>query len=236
MSHPPSYENSSTILSNYHRIITNLSEIAKSIGLPPTQLMVVTKNQPIEKIIPLLEAGHRFFGENRVQEALLKWPGLKKKYPDCRLHLIGPLQRNKITDALHLFDGIESIDRENLVDSLAGRLQQFSATGIPTTQQFLIQINVGQEPQKSGVLPEDFPKLYQYAIERALPINGLMCIPPADQDPTPYFTAFKELAKKYQLTKVSMGMSNDYPLAASLGASWARVGSRIFETLMTPNS
>lgn len=236
MPHPSSDKYSSTILSNYHRIITNLSEIAKSTGLPPTQLMVVTKNQPIDKIIPLLEAGHRFFGENRVQEALLKWPGLKKKYPDCRLHLIGPLQRNKIKDALNLFDGIESIDRANLVDSITERLKWFEATGIPITQQFLIQVNVGREPQKSGVLPKDFPKLCQYAIERALPIKGLMSIPPADQDPIPYFTALKELAKKYQLTKVSMGMSNDYPLAAFLGASWVRVGTGIFETITAPNS
>ena len=224
---PASPEIITAILSNYHKITTYLQEIAKTSNYPVTDLMIVTKNQPENYIIPLLEAGHRFFGENRVQEAVQKWPTFKKMYPDIRLHLIGPLQRNKVHDALELFDNIETIDREKLIDSIMLHLQEKEVT----SKQFIIQVNIGQELQKSGVLPIDLPKLIDFAQKIGLPIQGLMCIPPVGMDPTPYFKRLKELSIEHNLPKLSMGMSNDYPLAIALGSSWVRVGSDIFNTL-----
>lgn len=227
MINPASPEIITAILSNYHKITTHLQELSKTSNHPPADLMVVTKNQPAEYVIPLLEAGHRFFGENRVQEATLKWPNLKKKYPDIRLHLIGPLQRNKVNNALNLFDGIEIIDQKKLIDSIVEQLQWAEAT----PKQFLVQVNIGQEPQKSGVLPEDLSKLLDYAHENSLPVKGLMCIPPAGEDPTLFFKQFKQLAIKHNLLQLSMGMSDDYPIAVALGSSWIRVGSSIFNPL-----
>lgn len=223
----------STPLTSYHRLLASIREEANlcrsSQGVEENvfpQLMVVTKNQPVEAIIPLLEAGHLLFGENRVQEALNKWLPLKKQYPQARLHLIGPLQRNKVADALRLFDTIETLDRLNLVETIADALEKHDS---PLKTVFLIQVNVGHEPQKSGVAVDDFQELYDACQDANLPIRGLMCIPPFQESPTPYFKLLKELATSYNLPILSMGMSNDFRDAIREGASWVRIGSAIFK-------
>lgn len=191
-----------------------------------TELMIVSKNQPIEKIQSYLDLGHRFFGENRVQESLLKWPSLREQYHHIRLHLIGPLQRNKVRKALELFDAIETIDRHTLVDTLSNALNDSSLTKL--TKNFLIQVNTGNEQQKSGVSPAQLPELLNYCEQKGLPISGLMCIPPQKEDSEKHFMLLKELALKHDLPKLSMGMSQDYQTAASLGASWVRIGTALF--------
>ncbi len=210
----------STILSNFHKIKAELDD--------KTDLMVVTKNQPVENIIPILEAGHRFFGENRVQEALQKWIILKEQYANIRLHLIGPLQRNKVKDALVVFDGIETIDRASLIDAIVNHCLKDEDDDFILTKQFLIQVNTGNEPQKSGVSSSDARQLLNHCYGKSLPVEGVMCIPPINEDPELHFRALKDLATELNLAVTSMGMSSDYPLAAALGASWVRVGSAIF--------
>lgn len=188
------------------------------------QLMVVTKGQPSNAIDPLLAAGQRLFGENRVQEACQKWPALRKRYPDLQLHGIGPLQTNKVKEALAAFDAIQSIDRPKLVDALVQQRHLFRPHFFT-----LIQINVGREPQKSGVNPEDFSGFYAYCQERNLPVKGIMCIPPKSENSTAYFHTLAQLARDYQLPVVSMGMSDDFNQAIACGSTLVRVGSRIFK-------
>lgn len=223
--------NSSLI--SYHRLLASLREEGElyhsSEGLNKDifpQLMVVTKNQPVEAILPLLEVGHLLFGENRVQEALKKWPPLKGHYPQTRLHLIGPLQRNKVPDALKLFDTIETLDRVSLIETIAEYREKHPSS---SKTNFLIQVNVGNEPQKSGVALDDFQELYEACQNAHLPVRGLMCIPPQQESPTPYFKLLKELTNAYNLPILSMGMSNDYREAIHEGASWVRIGSAIFK-------
>lgn len=207
----------------YYDLVLQLQHIAKNYGRQAPELLVVSKNQPISEIIPLLTLGHRFFGENRVQEALQKWPLLKDQYPDIKLHLIGPLQTNKVRLALELFDGIESLDRPKLAETLAHHWPNTKS------KKLLIQINTGLEPQKSGVTVRDFPNLYRLCHEElCLPVTGLMCIPPQNQDPMPHFQLLATLARDYQLPDLSMGMSQDYPQAIACGASWVRIGTALF--------
>jgi pyridoxal phosphate enzyme (YggS family) len=184
---------------------------------PSTALIAVTKTHGPERIRPLLEAGHRVFGENRVQEAQGKWPALKADYPDIELHLIGPLQTNKVRDAVALFDVIHTLDRPRLADALraAGRKPDL-----------LIQVNTGEEPQKAGVAPLAAPALLAYA--QGLPVKGLMCIPPADQEPAPHFALLAKMAKERGLSWLSMGMSADFEIAIRFGATHVRVGSALF--------
>lgn len=190
----------------------------------PATLLAVTKNQSADYIIPLLKAGQMRFGENRVQEAYTKWPLLKAEYPNCQLHLIGPLQTNKVREAIALFDVIETVDRINLADKIADELGKN-----PKPLQLLIQVNIGHEPQKSGVLPDDFPALFAHCRARHLPIMGLMCIPPANQNPVPFFQNLAHLAALYHLPILSMGMSHDFETAIEYGASWVRIGSALFQ-------
>lgn len=188
------------------------------------QIVAVTKRLGPEVIRPLLEAGHRLFGENKVQEAQDKWPELKAAFPDVRLHLIGPLQSNKARDAVALFDGIESLDREKIARRVAREMAEQARA--PT---LMVQVNTGEEPQKSGCLPTDLADFLDLCrAELGLNIAGLMCIPPVDDDPALHFALLKTLAERHGVPQVSMGMSADYPLAAALGADYVRIGTALF--------
>ncbi len=188
---------------------------------PSTRLVAVTKTHGVERIRPLLDAGHRIFGENRVQEAQGKWPALKSEFPDIELHLIGPLQTNKLRDALALFDVIQTLDRPKLVQALKAEAER--GERIPD---LLIQVNTGEEPQKAGVAPADAPALI--ALARDLPVKGLMCIPPADTAPAPHFALLAKIASEHGLPWLSMGMSADFETAIRFGATHVRVGSALF--------
>ncbi|MCF8473873.1 MAG: YggS family pyridoxal phosphate-dependent enzyme [Emcibacter sp.] len=187
-------------------------------------LIAVSKTKSIQDIIPLLNQGHRVFGENKIQEAQDKWPLLRQDYTAIELHLIGPLQSNKVRQAIQTFDVIETVDRPKIARAIA-RISQEEQKICPC----YIQINVGCEDQKAGIDPNQadaFIKLCRDELK--LPIVGLMCIPPADQDPKEYFLLLKEIADRNQLAKLSMGMSGDYALAIECGATSVRIGTALF--------
>ena len=186
-------------------------------------LIAVSKTHPAEKIEPLLDAGHRVFGENRVAEAKEKWPGLRERYPDARLHLIGQLQSNKAEDAVALFDCIHSLDRMSLVKALPTAFDKVGRR-VPC----FVQVDVGDEPQKGGCPVGELPALLAAARERDIPLAGLMCLPPADIEPAPFFALLDKLARDNGLEGLSMGMSGDYETAIMLGATHVRVGSALF--------
>jgi pyridoxal phosphate enzyme (YggS family) len=187
-------------------------------------LVCVSKTVPAEVIRPLLVAGERIFGENRVQEALDKWPALRTEFPDVELHLIGPLQSNKAHDAVSFFDVIETVDREKIARALADEIQK---TG--RHPRLLVQVNTGAEPQKAGVLPEDADAfLATCGKTYGLEIAGLMCIPPVNDQASPHFALLNTIAARNGLKILSMGMSGDFELAIQLGATHVRVGSAIF--------
>lgn len=183
-------------------------------------LVAVSKTFGASEIRPLLEAGHRVFGENRVQEALAKWPVLRGDYPGTELHLIGPLQTNKAKDAARLFDVIETLDR--------ARLAQILAALPPPRPRLFIEVNTGAEPQKAGVLPDETPALLASAKALGLAVEGLMCIPPSTEDPAPHFARLAGLARSLALPGLSMGMSGDFAAAIAAGATHVRVGAAIF--------
>jgi len=188
------------------------------------QVVAVSKMFDAARIEPALAAGHRLFGENRVQEAQGKWPALKEKYPDIELHLIGPLQSNKAKDAVALFDVIETVDRPKIARALAAEIDKQGRR-----PRLLIQVNSGEEDQKAGVAPGETAAFVSACRdEYGLEIAGLMCIPPIDDDPAPHFALLAKLAAQNGLAMVSMGMSADYAIAAQLGATHVRVGSAIF--------
>lgn len=188
------------------------------------QLMVVSKGQPPEKIIPFLEAGHHLFGENRVQEAEKKWLQLRALYPKSKVHLIGPLQTNKVRNALGLFDCIQSLDRPSLAYCLCHEMKRTAIT-VP----LMIQVKLGNEPKKSGVLPEEADNFIKYCKEDLkLPIIGVMAIPPLAQNPMPFFKQLNEIANHHNLTLKSMGMSADYKAALQAGSTMVRIGSALF--------
>jgi len=187
-------------------------------------LVAVSKTHGIRAVQQALAAGQRIFGENRVQEAAAKFPQLRANHPDLQLHLIGPLQTNKVKEAVALFDVIETVDRPKLAAELAKEMQK---TG--RRPRCYIQVNIGNEPQKAGVAPHDVSALLALSRdEYRLPIVGLMCIPPADEDPAPYFARMAALAKAHHLPILSQGMSGDYPAAIAAGATHVRVGTAIF--------
>ncbi len=187
-------------------------------------LLAVSKRQPQSKIQSALDAGHRQFAENRVQEAAEHWAELKPHYPDLKLHLIGPLQTNKIKDALALFDVIHTVDREKLARKLGAELRAQNRS-IPC----FIQVNIGEEDQKSGIAPNDLPAFLEFCqADCALDIQGLMCIPPADEPAALYFALLQKMAKTHNLSELSMGMSADFEKAIPLGATYIRVGTGIF--------
>jgi PLP dependent protein len=199
---------------------------ARDCGRDPAdvRLVCVTKTIASERIAPLLEAGCRDFGENRVQEAAEKWPALRANYPDLSLRLIGPLQTNKVRDAVRLFDVIETVDRPKLAIELA---KEFARAGkVPRLH---VQVNIGLEPQKAGVLPAEADAFIRLCREDlGLRIDGLMCIPPADQQASPYFAQLSQIAARNRISGLSMGMTSDFELAIQLGATEVRVGSAIF--------
>jgi hypothetical protein len=187
-------------------------------------LIAVSKTFDVEDILPVIAAGQRRFGENRVQEAKSKWPQLRNRYPDLELHLIGPLQTNKAADAVHLFDVIQTVDRPKLAVALASEMRK---QGVQ--REVFIQVNTGQEPQKAGISPEDAPQFHAFCRDEArLRVVGLMCIPPADEDPQPHFALLQSLAEAEKLHQLSMGMSGDFATAIACGATHVRVGSAIF--------
>jgi pyridoxal phosphate enzyme (YggS family) len=206
-------------------IKTNLSDIKQRLARlsKDVELVAVSKFQDSDKIIQAIEAGQRIFGENRVQEAHSKWVEIKKQYPEIKLHLIGSLQTNKSAEAIELFDIIESLDRPKLADSLLKEMQRQNKF-IPC----LIQVNIGREPQKSGILPENADEFINYCINKGLNIKGLMCVPPEGENPEPYFKNMQILAKKHALPILSMGMSSDFETAIKHGATHVRVGTAIF--------
>ncbi|HEY0311857.1 MAG TPA: YggS family pyridoxal phosphate-dependent enzyme [Allosphingosinicella sp.] len=186
-------------------------------------LIAVSKTHPTEAIRPLLEAGQRVFGENRVQEAQEKWPALKAEYPGVELHLIGSLQSNKAAEAVALFDVIHSVDRASLVEALAVAMAKQDRR--PAC---FLQVNIGDEPQKGGCAVAELPGLIEAARAAELRVAGLMCIPPADVEPAPYFALLAKLARRHGVEGLSMGMSADYPTAVTIGATHVRVGTALF--------
>jgi len=188
-----------------------------------TRLVAVSKVQPIERVIAVLAEGHRLFGENKVQEAAGKWPELRARFPDVELHLIGPLQTNKARQAMQLFDAIETIDRPKLARTIA-RLKD----ELGTCPKLFVQINTGEEEQKAGVMPGEADAFLAECRDLGLEIEGLMCIPPADEEPSLHFALLKKIAARNGLTELSMGMSGDFEKAVAQGATYVRVGSAIF--------
>ena len=186
-------------------------------------LIAISKTKPVEAIEPLIAAGQRLFGENRVQEAQAKWPALKQRYPDIELHLVGQLQSNKVDDAVALFDAIHSLDRPSLVKALA---RAFAKAGrqVPC----FVQVNIGEEEQKGGCAIAELPALLAEARAADIPLAGLMCVPPLDVEPAPYFALLAKLAADNGLTGLSMGMSGDFETAVQLGATHVRVGTALF--------
>lgn len=186
-------------------------------------LTAVTKTQPPEALAAALAAGQRVYGENRVQEGQAHWSGLRPAVPDLELRLIGPLQTNKAADAIALFDVIETLDRSKLADALATAAEKAGRTA-----RVLVQVNTGAEPQKAGIPPEEADGLIEYARDRGLKVEGLMCIPPADEAAGPHFALLRKIARRNGLMVLSMGMSGDYETAIRFGATHVRVGSALF--------
>ncbi|SCW73252.1 YggS family pyridoxal phosphate-dependent enzyme [Ancylobacter rudongensis] len=190
------------------------------------QLVAVSKTFGAEHIAPVIKAGQRVFGENRVQETAGKWPALRAAHPDLELHLIGPLQTNKVREALSLFDVIQTLDRPSLAAALAKELRREGAAPAP---RLLVQVNTGEEPQKAGVAPGEVDAfLAECRDTHGLAIDGLMCIPPADEPAAPHFALLAKIAARHGLKTLSMGMSGDFETAIALGATHVRVGSAIF--------
>jgi PLP dependent protein len=203
-----------------------LTRAARDFGRDPAEiaLVCVSKTVPIDRIRPVLAAGERIFGENRVQEARAKWIELKGDYAGVELHLIGPLQTNKARDAVELFDVIESVDRPRIAKAIASEVQRFGRQ-----PGLFIEVNTGREPQKAGVLPDKADQFIdQCRREFELKIDGLMCIPPESEPKSPHFALLAQIAKRNGIFYLSMGMSADFELAIQLGATHVRVGTAIF--------
>ncbi|MDP6475341.1 MAG: YggS family pyridoxal phosphate-dependent enzyme [Alphaproteobacteria bacterium] len=214
------------VAESYSRLVDAIAEAAEAAGREAAEitLVAVSKTRPAEYILPVLSAGHIDFGENRVQEAQQKWPDLKARFPAARLHLIGPLQSNKARDAVALADAIHSLDREKLIRAVS---EEMARSG--RAPECFIQVNTGEEAQKSGVPPGQADALIEVCREKyALPLVGLMCLPPLDEEPAPHFALLRKIAERHGLTKLSMGMTADYRTAIALGATHIRVGSAIF--------
>ena len=186
-------------------------------------LVAVSKVQPLERIEAVLEAGHRVFGENKVQEAQGKWPALRERFADVEVHLVGPLQTNKARAAMALFDAIHSVDRPKLARTLARLADETGAC-----PELFVQVNTGEEPQKAGVPPGETDALVAEMRGLGLPLRGLMCIPPAEEEPSLHFALLAKIAARNGLEGLSMGMSGDFERAIAQGATHVRVGSAVF--------
>ncbi|AQR74681.1 YggS family pyridoxal phosphate-dependent enzyme [Sphingomonas sp. LM7] len=217
-------DDASTRLADVREKITRAASLA---GREPDsiELIAVSKTHDAASIRPLIDAGQRVFGENRVQEAAAKWPELRETTSGIALHLIGQLQSNKAEEAVALFDAIHSVDRPSLVDALGKAMDR---TG--RRPACFIQVNIGDEPQKGGCLVADLPALLAGVRAADLPLAGLMCIPPADVEPAPYFALLAKLARDSDCSGLSMGMSSDYETAVNIGATCVRVGTALFGT------
>jgi pyridoxal phosphate enzyme (YggS family) len=203
-----------------------IEQAARAAGRDPAAvtLVAVSKTHGAERVRELLAAGHRVFGENRVQEAQGKFPPLKAEYPDLQLHLIGPLQTNKVREAVALFDVIQSVDREKLAATLAKEMARAGRR-----PDCFIQVNTGEEPQKAGILPTELDSFVTACRDtHGLPVIGLMCIPPLEEEPALHFALLAKMAARHGLPGISMGMSADYEIAVRLGATHVRVGSALF--------
>jgi hypothetical protein len=214
------------VAANLAAVKAEINAAARAAGRDPAgvTLVAVSKTHPAERVRAAIDAGQRVFGENRVQEAKAKYPALKAACPDLRLHLIGPLQRNKVRRALRLFDVIETVDRPELAQALA---EAMAAEGV--RRDLLIQVNTGDEQQKAGVAPAGADAFIRDCIDRLrLPVTGLMCIPPLHDDPAPHFALLREIAGRNGLVGLSMGMSADFAVAVRFGATLVRVGTAIF--------
>ena len=214
-----------SIPENLAGILTRIDAARKAAiaPAPRTDLVAVAKTVPEEEVRQALAAGQRLFGENREQEAQKKYPTLKQAFGDLELHLIGPLQTNKVREAAALFDVIQTLDREKLADALAAERDRSGKA-----PRLFVQVNTGEEPQKAGVMPRQAGELIGYARNKNLAVEGLMCIPPAEDDAAPHFALLAKLAKDHGLKHLSMGMSGDFELAVKFGATHVRVGTAIF--------
>jgi hypothetical protein len=218
--------NQSAIATNLRQVKDSIAASAAAAGRDPAgvTLVAVSKTHDKSAVRAALAAGHRTFGENRVQEAADKYPALRAAFPDLRLHLIGPLQTNKVRDAVRLFDVIETVDRPRLVAALAKE-----AAHVGRQIDVMIQVNTGEEPQKAGILPADADAFIETCrATEGLMLRGLMCIPPMDEEPAMHFALLAELARRHGLDRLSMGMSADFETAIRLGATHVRVGTAIF--------
>lgn len=210
----------------YQAVTAAIRDAETAAGRAPgsVTLVAVSKTYAAEAIAPVLEVGQRVFGENRVQEAMAKWPELRERFEGIELHLIGPLQSNKAAEAVATFDVIETVDREKIAKALAGEIARQGRA-----LRLYVQVNTGEEPQKAGIAPnEAVAFVARCRGVHGLPIEGLMCIPPADEDPAPHFRQLADLARAAGVAKLSMGMSGDYAVAVAEGATGVRVGSAIF--------
>lgn len=207
------------------QITTRIHAAETAAGREPgsTNLIAVSKVQPADRVEAVLRAGHRIFGENYVQEAAGKWPEWRESFPNVELHMVGPLQTNKLKAALDLFDAIHTLDRPSLAQKLARQVQDRGAC-----PQLFVQINTGAEPQKAGAMPDDADGFIAECRALDLPLTGLMCIPPEDQDPIAHFALLRDIAARNGLSGLSMGMSADFESAIAQGATHIRVGSAIF--------
>ena len=204
-----------------NRVRQTEERFSKTIG--NTKIIAVSKVQPNERVKAVLESGHRVFGENRIQEAQSKWPDFKKQYNDVELHIIGPLQTNKARAAMELADSIHTVDRPKLSKTIARIAQE-----IGKCPELFVQVNTGEEEQKSGVLPGDTEAFVKECLDMDLPIKGLMCIPPIDEEASLHFALLRNISEDCGLKYLSMGMSGDFEKAISFGATHIRVGSAIF--------
>lgn len=212
-------------------IQSRLAAAVAAAGRAPgsVQLIAVSKEQPDDRVAAVLDAGHRLFGENKVQEAVGKWPGFRATYPGAQVHLLGPLQTNKARAAVEVFDAIHALDRPKLAEVLARLAQERGRS-----PDLFVQVNTGAEPQKAGVLPADAETFIAQVRTLHLPLIGLMCIPPEAEDPTPHFRLLAQIAARNGLTGLSMGMSGDFEVAVACGATHVRVGAAIFGARAKP--
>ena len=212
----------------FERVKDKIAAAAREASREPAdvELVVVSKTFSSEDIRPVIKAGHRIFGENRVQEAQGKWPALKAEFQDLELHLIGPLQSNKAKEAVALFDVIETIDREKIAAAISTEIEKQGRK-----PRLYVQVNTGSEPQKAGIDPREAVAFARRCRDmHGLAIEGFMCIPPLEENPGPHFALLEKLAREAGLDRLSMGMSGDYELAIAFGATSVRVGSAIFGT------
>jgi hypothetical protein len=221
-------DETASIAANLREVRAHMAAAAKSADRDPSAvaLIAVAKTHPAAAVEAALAAGQTVFGENRVQEAQGKYPELQRRHPELKLHLIGPLQTNKVKDAVALFDAIQTVDREKLARALAAEMARQNRK-----LALFIQVNIGEEPQKAGIAPREADAFIRLCRdELGLAIAGLMCIPPAEHQPAPYFALLREIAERNALAELSMGMSGDYESAIRLGATMVRVGTAIFGT------